>query len=312
MYGTLPAPSPRLSVPASRRVLDLCDLDSQKWFLYAAESKAVKRLLYRTESRRLATRERCWVDDFDATTVITKEEARGIEARVSPGRLHVVGNGVDLPELDRANDPAANGNGSPRSGPIVGFIGQMDYHPTVDAVCWFVRHCWPMIRTQHPGVRFRIVGRSPTPAVYKLGSKPGVEVVGAVDDATEAVRGFDVSVAPLRLARGLQNKVLEAMAASRAVVLTSAAAEGIAAQHQREYLVADNADDFACAVLDLLYNPERRVRLGGTARAFVARHHRWEREMTKFELLVTGATPATSGQRESLPAPRARREKVRV
>lgn len=276
-----------LEVPAARRVLDLCDLDSRKWLDYAAVSHGPARWLYRTEGHRLALKERAWLNAFDATFVITESEAAPLQGAAPPGKLHIIGNGVSLP------DPSGNGSrignwglpigdwglgysGAPtdhRQSTIdnpqsaipnrksvresslrstVGFVGVMDYRPNVDAVCWFVSNCWREIRAACPEAVFRIVGRSPTQRVHKLANVPGVQVVGGVEDVTSEVRRFDVSVAPMRIARGLQNKVLEAMAVARPVVLTSKAAEGIAAGHDEEYLVADRPADIVDGVVRLL------------------------------------------------------------
>ena len=125
----------------------------------------------------------------------------------------------------------------------------------------------------------------------------GVEVVGSVPDATAEVRGFEVSVAPMRLGRGLQNKVLEAMAAARPVVLTSKAAEGLAGRHEHEYLVADGPKVFADSVVRLLHDPIERRRLGRMARSFVAANHGWEETLRRFELIVTGAVVRTARRR---------------
>lgn len=275
-----------LRVPAVRRVLDICDLDSRKWLAYAAESAVGMSAVYRLEACRLAEREVEWTRRFDATTLITRHEsddlrvaaaARGIELR---DRLHVVGNGVDLPELS-SGDPAT-------IEPIVGFIGQMDYRPNVDAVTWFVHECWPALRRAVPAARFRIVGRSPSRIVRRLARVPGVEVVGAVKDVQTELQRFAVSVAPLRIARGLQNKVLEAMAAARPVVLSRAAATGIGAVDGVDYFVADDASDMSRCVIRLLADSGMRERVGAAARSFVAERHQWAREMEKFEGLVTG------------------------
>jgi glycosyltransferase involved in cell wall biosynthesis len=135
----------------------------------------------------------------------------------------------------------------------------------------------------------------------------GVEVVGSVDDVMAHVRAFDVSVAPLRIARGLQNKVLEAMAARRPVVLTSAAATGIAARHGEEFLVADRPGDIARCVASLLEDPPRRERIGEAARSFVASKHSWTESLRAFELIVTGVLERQARQgmrpRASSPVP---------
>lgn len=291
-----------LTVPADRRVLDLCDLDSQKWLDYAATSRGPARWLYRTEGQRLAALEQSWVDVFDASLLITEAETRPICDAAPSGKLHVVGNGVMLPDLVEDEDAWADASvagiadsataaavqeGHARP-PTLGFVGVMNYRPNIDAVHWFVLDCWQEIRAACPHAVFRIVGRSPTRRVRRLATVPGVEVVGGVDDLTPEVRRFDVSIAPMRIARGLQNKVLEAMAAARPVVLTSEAAEGIDARHEREYLIADRPAEFVGSIIGLLNDPEKRGRLGQAARRFVAVNHCWEEVLQRFELIVTG------------------------
>ena len=314
-----------LRVSTERRVLDMCDLDSQKWLAYAAASRGPVRWLFATEGKRLAVRERYWLQAFDATILITEAEAQGIATEAHGITAQIVGNGVSLPDLTKrtvnptplmrnplpSDEPRASaravshlltpvisqGKRSGRSNhhpgmrvtrPTVGFVGVMDYRPNVDAVCWFVRYCWPRISEAFPEAVFRIVGRLPTRRVRKLTAVAGVDVVGAVADVTSQVLRFDVSVAPMRIARGLQNKVLEAMAAAKPVVLTNNAAEGISARSEREFLVADDPDRIADCVISLLDNPTMRARIGAAARQFVEKHHRWEDELRKFERIITG------------------------
>lgn len=280
-----------MTVPANRRVLDLCDLDSRKWLDYAATATAPMRWVYRAEGTRLARREREWIAAFDASTLITEAEAEPVRSAAAPGKLHIVGNGVPLPEI-----VATDGQTDP---PVVGFVGAMDYRPNVDAVCWFVEACWPAIRSAHPTAVFRIVGRSPTGPVLRLSGVPGVEVTGTVDDVVSEVRRFRVSVAPLRIARGLQNKVLEAMAAAKPVVLTPQAATGIAACHGEHFLVADEPGDVSGAVVRLLASPVACRRIGLVARKFVDTHHHWPNVLAGFEGLVTGVTRSGSKELQS-------------
>ncbi|MBI1825630.1 MAG: TIGR03087 family PEP-CTERM/XrtA system glycosyltransferase [Planctomycetes bacterium] len=276
-----------LRVPTQRHVLDLCDCDSQKWRQYADHSRKPLRWLYKAEASRLEQFEAETIPKFDATIVISESEAR-IARRIAPcGRLQVVTNGVQVP--DSRDSETGSSSVRPIARPVVGFLGVMNYKPNVDGVGWFVRDCWPEIRTAHPDAEFRIVGRNPARAVRRLSSAPGVRVIGAVKDIWPELAGWRVSVAPLRIARGLQNKVLEAMAAARPVVLTTAAADGIDAKNGREFLVADTPNEIADRVKQLLSDADECLRLGQNARHFVRKNHRWDDVLDHFEFIVTGA-----------------------
>jgi len=276
-----------LRVTSPRHVLDLCDCDSQKWRQYAEHSHWPKRWIYGIEGSRLETFETALISQFDSTIVISESEAR-IARRLAPqGHIHVITNGVQLP--DSISTRATSSAPTITDRPIVGFLGVMDYKPNIDGVTWFVRECWPKIRAAHPKAEFRIVGRNPTRDVRRLSLAPGVRVIGAVHDIWPELASWRVSVAPLRIARGLQNKVLEAMAAARPVVLTSTAADGIDARNGEEFVVADSAVDIAARVSQLLTDASECVRLGQNAREFVRKHHRWEDVLDQFELIATGA-----------------------
>jgi len=293
-----------LTVPAERRVLDLCDLDSAKWTEYAAFARAGTRWLYRLEGKRLAARERAWINAFDAAILISETEARPLGDGVDDRRLHFVTNGVDLPSVDgRSTAGDVHDLAKPST---VGFVGVMDYFPNVDAVCWYAETCWEAIRRAVPRATLRIVGRSPVPRVRRLARVPGVVVTGEVASVQDELDGFDVSVAPLRIARGLQNKVLESMAAGVPVVLTSNAAEGIAGVPDRDFVVADAAESLIRATIGLCCDDERRNRVAQAGRCFVATHHNWKHALEQFEMIVTGSTaPRTQPvDRISQPVPK--------
>ncbi len=273
-----------LSVPAERHVLDLCDCDSEKWAAYSQYASPATRWLYALESRRLATCERQWANSFDATMVVTESEAQTLRPHIERGKLHVVGNGVDVVPLCPVAKPGVVG------APVVGFVGVMDYFPNVDAVCWFAEHCWPSIRAQVPRAELRIVGRSPVGRVRRLTRRAGITVVGEVENVAEQLREFDVSIAPLRIARGVQNKVLEAMAAAKPVVVTPQVAASFGAVDGHDCVVADAPDRVARAVTRLLLDPIERTRIGESGRRFVTANFRWEDQLQRFEQIVTGQT----------------------
>ncbi len=277
-----------LDVPATRRVLDLCDLDSGKWLDYAAASGPPLAWLYRVEGQRLAMMEQRWIRSFDTTILISAAEAKVLGTLAPPGKLRIITNGVELPE------PNENDQIRQTPNPTIGFVGVMSYRPNVEAVCWFVDNCWREIRDSHAEARFRVVGRSPARRIRRLSSVAGLEIVGPVSDVQAELRRFDVSVAPMRTARGLQNKVLEAMAAALPVVLTSQAAEGIDAADGRDYLIADQPDRMIRSILQLLREPAMRSGIGQAGRRFVASRHRWDDALRQLELVVTGMIERTS------------------
>jgi glycosyltransferase involved in cell wall biosynthesis len=169
--------------------------------------------------------------------------------------------------------------------PLIVFTGQMDYAPNITAVTRFAHDSLPAIRARFPSVTFAIVGRAPTPAVQSLVALPGVTVTGAVDDVRGWLAAAAVVVAPLDLARGIQNKVLEAMAMARPVVASPAAFEGIEATPGRDLIVAEPADE-AAAVIDLLGDIAKASAIGAAARARVVAGYAWERQLAPLATIL--------------------------
>lgn len=292
------------SVRASRRILDMCDLDSRKWTAYATQSWNPRHWLYRMEGKRLARRELDWVRSFDATLLISDHEAADLP-QPERARVTIVGNGVAIPPRASAHEserPVSPGMTKAR--PAVGFVGMMNYRPNIDAVTWFVREVWPAVHARRPDAEFRIIGRHPSTEVERLAGVPGVSVVGGVDLIEPELAGLTCSVAPLRIARGVQNKVLEAMAHAIPVVATPQAAQGIRAKPGRHLLLSAGADGFARAVIDLLNNEAKRHEIGTAGRDHVASAFRWDSVLERFERVVCGlpvnAFPASQHRDESV------------
>ncbi len=168
------------------------------------------------------------------------------------------------------------------------FTGTMGYRPNVDAVCWFAHEVLPLLRARHPALRFAVVGADPAPAVRRLASLPGVVVTGRVPDTRPWMAQADVVVAPLRIARGVQNKVLEAMSMARPVLATPAAFEGVRAEPGRDLLLAADAPAFAREALAVLSGAHPG--LGERARAAVERGHAWSRTLAALDPLMCGTT----------------------
>ena len=285
-FSTMMAPY-ALAVPARRRVLDMCDVDSQKWLDYAIGSGFFRSRILRSEGRRLRAVERQCLDVFDATILITDRERQIIDPAGQINNLHVIPNGVTLP-VD-SSPPVS------RCEPVIGFLGAMDYRPNVEGICWFVHRSWPAILAEVPDARLMIVGRNPARPVSQLARTRGVEVVGEVADVQSYLRRCRVVVAPLHIARGLQNKVLEAMAVRRPVVATSAVADGLQVLKGRHILVADEAETFARKVADLCRFDALCQEIADAGYRRVAMYYYWPEALDRYERVVLG-TPASSAQ----------------
>ena len=252
-----------------RAVMDFVDLDSAKFAAYAEDARGPMRWLMRREARLLGAYERRVAKRADAMLFVSDAEAA-----LLPGS-QALENGIDT----AAFDPAAVLSVGER-GPLVVFTGQMDYRPNIEAVIAFVRDDLPTIRAGHPAARFAIVGRAPSPAVRALAGE-AVIVTGEVADVRPWLAGAAVVVAPLQLARGVQNKVLEAMAMARAVAASPAAAEGI--DHADTIVVSEDA---GAAVCGLLSDPEQAAALGAAARARVIARYGWDARLAGLQGLL--------------------------
>ena len=172
--------------------------------------------------------------------------------------------------------------------PVVGFVGMMNYLPNVDAVLWFVRSIWPAVRRQVSRARLMVVGRHPHRQIRNLDGVDGVTITGAVPDVGVYLRQFRACVAPFRIARGLQNKVLESLAAARPVVATHAGAVGIEPCPAGGLLLADEPEPFVRHLVTLLTQPNLADRLGKVGREFVAENYRWDDALARLDALLVG------------------------
>jgi len=238
---------PLTEVPALRRiplVMDMVDVDSQKWAGMAATGKPPLSWIYGREARTLARYEAAVALRAKCTTVVTPKELESLRQLAPQARIEVVPNGVDTGKLRRP------GSMGPRTGVV--FCGVMNYGPNVEAVKWFVTQVWPLVRQRAAGATFTIVGSEPAEDVKALAREPGVKVTGAVEDIRPYLWNSAVSVAPLLTARGVQNKVLEAVAAGLPVVITPVVAEGLPAEVQPACATAASEVAFSEAVAKLL------------------------------------------------------------
>jgi len=275
------------------RIVDLADVDSEKWLAYADKAGFPMRHIYRREWRRVAALERRIARECDLATFVSDAEA-GLFARQLPeyaGRIKGVSSGVDHRYFDPASgfepvyDPAV---------PTYVFTGTMDYPPNVDAVVWFATEILPVIRRSVPHAQFYIVGNNPSDAVRRLARIDGVHVTGRVPDVRPYVFHAAAGVAPMRIARGIQNKVLEAMSLGKPVVVTSGALEGIEAEPGRDIILADDADSFAAACCRMISTADGAA-IGRAARARVLDRYDWTTSLGFYD---TYLRPARSGARQ--------------
>jgi len=275
-------------VPVSRTIVDLCDVDSQKFLDYAAHARGLKKRLYALEAARLRRLECSLPGRAGAITLVSEAEAELFRG-FCPNRVtHAVTNGVDL---DYYLPPRGDG----RSGRCV-FVGAMDYQPNIDGMIWFCRNVWPHVRAARPDASLVIVGRAPTPSVRSLGELPGVEVTGPVPDIRPYLADAQVAVVPLLIARGVQNKVLEAMAMARPVLASPQALEGLNVTRCQHVLCASDSADWVSRLCRLFDDKSERLRVGAAGRQYVEQEHGWEPCLLAFESLLdrTGAVASYS------------------
>jgi sugar transferase (PEP-CTERM/EpsH1 system associated) len=269
-------------VPNVPKIVDFIDMDSEKWGLYAEHRMSPLSLIYRLEAERLAKYEEEMAHVFDHSIVISEEERRVFQKRVRDRAVAVISNGVDLEYFSPRGNVATKISQS-----IIVFTGVMDYFPNVDAVTYFSREIFPLVRAVLPSAEFYIVGRNPTREVRQLGKQSNVIVTGTVPDVRPYFAQARVSVAPFRLARGVQNKILEAMAMGIPVVGTAEAFKGIAATERDGVRIADDPSSFAQQVTTFLQgDASLRREAGLQARRYVERCHRWEDQGAKLERLI--------------------------
>lgn len=267
-------------------LMDFVDVDSAKFETYAQQDKRQPlNWVHLREAKKLEAYEAQIARRVDASLFVSEAEATLFRSRsgLAADRVCAVENGIDTDRFDPALKQASVGAGE---GPLAVFTGQMDYRPNIDAVRWFATHVFPQIRQHHNQARFAIVGRAPTDEVRALAKLPGVIVSGEVPDVRPWLAAADAVVAPLLLARGVQNKVLEAMAMARPVVASGAAATGIDAAPGEHLLVADSASDMAHAVRNLFDDRAAAARMGQAARDRMIARYGWDARLAPLGELL--------------------------
>jgi sugar transferase (PEP-CTERM/EpsH1 system associated) len=261
------------------RIMHFCDVDSQKWASMAKRSHGLTRWIYGRESRILLEYERTIAADFSVSCVVSQNEADLFRSHIPGIPVQVIENGVDVEYF--ASVPR-----KPEGLKII-FVGVMDYPPNVEAVSFFATKVWEDIRAAYPQARFVIVGSRPSKKVQDLAKIPGVDVTGYVPDIRTYLSAATISIAPLAIARGVQNKILEAMAAGVPVLTTPAVAKGLPPGAERFVFTAEReTESFASRLLELLKDGIARDEKAQEAQRFVKQYCTWENKLKALDGLL--------------------------
>jgi sugar transferase (PEP-CTERM/EpsH1 system associated) len=297
---------PTTSSHQPKLIMDFVDVDSDKWTQYARYVSFPKSWIYRLESKRLSEYEKKVAESFDHSIFVTDSEVK-IFKNKNPHikNITAIPNGVDLDyfsptfsqEQATRNQPPETSTGHPETGnqnpatsnqqPVIVFTGAMDYYANIDGVVWFTKEVLPLIKKEIPDAQFYIIGSNPTKEVIKLSGNNGVTVTGYVPDTREYLNKATVVVVPLRIARGIQNKILEAMAMGIPVVATPQAFEGIEAKPDRDLILGENAEKIAKGVLKLIREASLRKSLGNNARNVIENNYCWTKNLEKLNSILT-------------------------
>ncbi len=265
-------------------VIDFVDVDSDKWKQYSKTKPWPLNWLYRRESRLLLEYERKIAKAFDASAFVSETESDFFKqlAPETAAKVTYFNNGVDAEYFSPEN---INTNPYQSDTDTLVFTGVMDYWANIDAVEWFAHNIFTLIRTQLPSVEFYIVGSRPTARVTALSALPGITVTGSVEDIRPYIAHAALVVVPLRIARGIQNKVLEAMAMEKTVIASPQAAEGIRALHSQELFVEDKEQNFADRIIAQIKNGPN-MKIGSAARARILKDYSWRRILDQVDTLL--------------------------
>ena len=276
--------APYLEMPELQSIpliTDLVDVDSQKFLDFARNSRGLMSMLFRMEGKRLQRVERRLGNKSDLITVVTQTEADIFQSFADSCPLEVVGNGIDLEYYGNTE----NSSGAEEETDCL-FVGALDYRPNIDGIRWFCQEVWPLLLGEGSGATLRIVGRRPAPSVTDLSNLKGVTVHADVPDVRPYYKQAKVAIAPLIIARGVQNKVLEAMALKTPVVASPQALDGIDLIHDEHAICADTPTDWVRSIKNVLNCLPTRRRLSNSGREFVELNHCWTARLTPIAPLL--------------------------
>jgi polysaccharide biosynthesis protein PslH len=265
------------------RIMDYGDLDSAKWSDYAAHRSFPLSAGYALETSKLRKFEKLVAESSTHCTFTTRGELEAFKSFNLTKPLTVIPNGVDTRYFRRENRPTLDSR-------VLAFLGRMDYFPNIDGICWFAKQVFGSIRAQVPDAELRIIGSNPVRAVQELAKIPGITVTGFVPDVRPYLTDAAVAIAPLRLARGTQNKILECMGMGLPVVTTPEAARGIQATPGDHLLVANSSEKQTQFIVELLRDPARRSQLGEAGRIQVESAHQWPASMRILDEVLSSVS----------------------
>jgi polysaccharide biosynthesis protein PslH len=259
------------------KILDFGDMDSQKWLEYANYKPFPLSLGYRLEGLKMLAAEKRLAKKFDLCTATTRAEWETLNDYGTGAATDWFPNGVDAGFFKPADSYDAD---------TISFIGRMDYYPNQECMSRFCKDVWPLVKAKRPAMKLLIVGADPSPEMRALGELPGVTVTGSVPDVRPYIVGSALMVAPLAIARGTQNKILEAMAMGVPVVTSGVAAGGVDAVAGEHLLVADSPAELAAAIERICSDNAERQRLAEAGRARVLSHHAWAHSMKRLDGII--------------------------
>ncbi len=260
------------------KILDFGDMDSQKWLEYARYKPLPLSVGYRLEGIKMVALEKRLARRFDLCTTTTRAEWKTLDDYRSGTPTDWFPNGVDSGYFAPSSEPY--------DAHTLSFVGRMDYYPNQECMFDFCANTLPSLRNRWPNLKLVIVGADPSPAVRRLGEVPGVTVTGSVPDVRPYVRRSALMVAPLNIARGTQNKILESMALGVPVVASAVAAGGVDAVADEHLLVASTPAEYEAAVLRIIERPDERTRLAHAGRARMLSHHAWPTSMRRLDTII--------------------------
>ncbi len=266
----------QLEKPANR-IIDFVDIDSDKWQQYSNKCGFPMRQVYSREAKKLRLYENRVSALFDQSLFVSSQEAdlfREMNPSVTE-KVDYFNNGVDI---DFFKPDHNYPNPYPDGVQVLVFSGAMDYWANVDAVTWFAEHIWPDLNEHNKNIKFYIVGRNPTPQVLKLNHTMGIEVTGTVEDIRPYLSHANICVAPLRIARGIQNKVLEAMALEKPILVSAQGYEGIETSPELCCQILNQPDEWVKAIEEWLKNPPE----ASFNRSFILKNYHWNNSLLRL------------------------------